>query len=110
MARNPENPSRLKAEIDSGRTGDKVPFPDPGAAPLGTDAEAGGNPPNGPAVRRAARDEAGSGVPPQPNVSDESGRTISGEMRGGSPRRVLVPLAIIGGVAVLGIVLAILLV
>ena len=33
---------RLRADIDSGRTGDKVDFPDPSAAPLGTDEEAGG--------------------------------------------------------------------
>lgn len=32
---------RLHADIDSGRTGDKVPAPDPAAAPLGTDEEAG---------------------------------------------------------------------
>lgn len=37
----PENTSRLRRDIDSGRTGDKVDFPDPAAAPLGTDAEAG---------------------------------------------------------------------
>jgi hypothetical protein len=34
--------ARLRADIDSGRTGDKVAFPDPSAAPLGTDEEAGG--------------------------------------------------------------------
>ncbi|HYG88076.1 MAG TPA: hypothetical protein VD978_17645 [Azospirillum sp.] len=33
---------RLRYDIDSGRTGDKIPFPDPAAAPLGTDAEAAG--------------------------------------------------------------------
>src|SRR4051794_37974360 len=33
---------RLRADIDSGSTGDKVAFPDPSAAPLGTDEEAGG--------------------------------------------------------------------
>jgi hypothetical protein len=33
---------RLRADIDSGRTGDKVAFPDASAAPLGTDEEAGG--------------------------------------------------------------------
>ena len=33
---------RLRHDIDSGKTGDKVDFPDPSAAPLGTDAEAGG--------------------------------------------------------------------
>lgn len=35
---------QLRADIDSGRTGDKVAFPDPAAAPLGTDDEAGGHP------------------------------------------------------------------
>ncbi|MCH8686039.1 hypothetical protein [Pedomonas mirosovicensis] len=34
--------AQLKHDIDSGRTGDKVNFPDPAAAPLGTDDEAGG--------------------------------------------------------------------
>jgi succinate dehydrogenase / fumarate reductase cytochrome b subunit len=34
----------LKGAIDSGRTGDKVAFADPGAAPLGTDDEAAGTP------------------------------------------------------------------
>jgi len=33
---------RLRADIDSGKTGDKVAAPDPSAAPLGTDEEAGG--------------------------------------------------------------------
>ena len=33
---------RLRRDIDSGRTGDKVDFPDPATVPLGTDAEAGG--------------------------------------------------------------------
>lgn len=36
---------RLRKDIDRGKGGDKVGFPDPAAAPLGTDAEAGGNPP-----------------------------------------------------------------
>lgn len=40
----PETTSRLRHDIDSGKTGDKVDFPDPAAAPLGTDAEAGGQP------------------------------------------------------------------
>lgn len=35
---------RLRARIDSGATGDKVDYPDPAAAPLGTDDEAGGVP------------------------------------------------------------------
>jgi len=35
---------QLRSDIDSGRTGDKVPAPDPAAAPLGTDEEAAGTP------------------------------------------------------------------
>lgn len=38
--------SQLRDDIDSGRTGDKVDWSDPAAAPLGTDAEAAGTPPN----------------------------------------------------------------
>lgn len=34
--------ARLKHAIDSGNTGDKVNYPDPAAAPLGTDDEAAG--------------------------------------------------------------------
>ena len=36
---------QIRHDIDSGATGEKVGFPDPAAAPLGTDAEAGGNTP-----------------------------------------------------------------
>jgi hypothetical protein len=35
-------PDRLRHEIDTGQTGDKVDNPDPAIAPLGTDEEAGG--------------------------------------------------------------------
>ena len=38
----PSNADQLRAAIDSGVSADKVAFPDPAAAPLGTDAEAGG--------------------------------------------------------------------
>ena len=36
---------QLRNDIDTGRTGEKVNWPDPAAAPLGADAEAGGAPP-----------------------------------------------------------------
>ena len=38
--------AQLKGDIDSGRTGDKNPVLDPSLAPLGTDDEAAGTPPN----------------------------------------------------------------
>jgi hypothetical protein len=50
-------PSRLRDDIDSGRTGDKVPASDPAAAPLGTDEEAAGTPIPPEAVAAAHRYE-----------------------------------------------------
>lgn len=41
MARQ-RNWSQVRKRTDSGKAGDKVDFPDPAAAPLGTDEEAGG--------------------------------------------------------------------
>jgi hypothetical protein len=40
----PASADALRQRIDHGETRDKVDFPDPAAAPLGTDAEAGGFP------------------------------------------------------------------
>jgi hypothetical protein len=57
---------RLRADIDRGRTGDKIDWPDPAAAPLGTDEEAGGAPVDartGAAVHRA--ETLRGGVPRQ---------------------------------------------
>ena len=45
---------QLRADIDSGRTGDKVSAPDPAMAPLGTDDEAAGTPPSPAAIAFAA--------------------------------------------------------
>lgn len=44
--RPPATADAVRSRIDSGEAGDKVDFPDPAAAPLGTDAEAGGTPPS----------------------------------------------------------------
>ncbi|GEP03623.1 hypothetical protein [Methylobacterium oxalidis] len=48
--------AQLKADIDSGRTGDKVEHYDPGLSQLGTDDEAAGRP-NGPDRIAAARQQ-----------------------------------------------------
>lgn len=48
---------RLRSDIDGGRTGDKVPWPDPAAAPLGTDDEAAGHGPDGARLEAAHRAE-----------------------------------------------------
>lgn len=51
------NTDRLREDIDRGGTGDKVAFSDPAASPLGTDAEAAGNPPRSAEVHKAQRHE-----------------------------------------------------
>src|SRR6266849_3219339 len=49
--------SQLRDDIDGGRTGDKIDWPDPAAVPLGTDEEAAGTPLDPWAVETARRIE-----------------------------------------------------
>ena len=59
---------QLRHDIDSGRTGDKVPVSDPAAAPLATDDEAGGGTPTAEDIDKARRQElAGPVTRPQRN-------------------------------------------
>jgi hypothetical protein len=53
----PATAARLRADIDSGEGRDKVDYPDPAAAPLGTDDEAAGTPISADQVRRARENE-----------------------------------------------------
>lgn len=53
MTLNRSTISQLRDDIDAGRTGDKVDWPDPAAVPLGTDEEAAGTPPDSWAVETA---------------------------------------------------------
>jgi hypothetical protein len=52
------NPAMLKADIDSGATGDKVNAFDPGLSMLGTDDEAGGTPNSAERVNLARQQES----------------------------------------------------
>lgn len=63
MARQTHIPTsdHLRRRIDHGELGDKVNFPDPAAAPLGTDDEAAGHPPT--AYERALADEQDRAAP-----------------------------------------------
>jgi hypothetical protein len=67
-------PAQLRQDIDSGRTADKIPFPDPAAAPLGTDEEAAGTPVSSRAAAAAIRAETARREPPPPNSPTRSGR------------------------------------
>jgi hypothetical protein len=59
---------QLRADIDSGRTGDKVSAPDPAMAPLGTDDEAAGTPPSPAAIALTRRLETSHPHQPQPQT------------------------------------------
>jgi hypothetical protein len=59
--------AQLRHGITTGRARDKVSNIDPAAAPLGTDDEAGGNPPSREQIEQAAQQELKSdSVPSQP--------------------------------------------
>ena len=68
--------AQLRHEITHGKAGDKVNFPDPSAAPLGTDAEASGNPPTREELETARRAEI-ERRPDEKNPPSKGGRPIS---------------------------------
>lgn len=70
----------LKDDISSGRTGDKQGFPDPGAAPLGTGAEAAGQPSSREQMAEARRQEASR---PNDRSSDTESRPVTPKGPGG---------------------------
>lgn len=57
MPKLPTTSDALRRDIDSAKTGDKIDFPDPAMAPLGTDDEAAGTAPSPGQVRAAAKAE-----------------------------------------------------
>jgi hypothetical protein len=73
--RSAETSDHLRDEIDRGGTGDKVAFSDPAAAPLGTDAEAGGHAPDRDQVKRAAAHET-------PRANPEDRKKTPAELQG----------------------------
>lgn len=70
----------LKDDIASGRTGDKQGFPDPGAAPLGTGAEAAGTPSTREQMATARRAETAR---PDDRASDDEARPVTPDGPGG---------------------------
>lgn len=66
---------QVRHRIDSGKKGDKVDYPDPAAAPLGTDDEAAGAPP-GPDRRKTAQS-------PGPSIEGKELPVAYGEGSGG---------------------------
>jgi hypothetical protein len=79
------NVERQRADIDSGRTGDKVPFPDPAAAPLGTDDEAAGTPPDAARLALAAQEHTGADAHEATAVGGSRRRSRDRRQPGGRP-------------------------
>lgn len=57
MSKKKPTSAQLRGDINSGKTGDKTPGFDPAAAPMETDAEAGGTPPTAEEVAQARAQE-----------------------------------------------------
>ena len=64
--------AQLKADIDAGRTGDKVSNADPGLSPLGTDDEAAGTPASPDRIALAHRNETRIGAQAGPAIRDST--------------------------------------
>jgi hypothetical protein len=86
--------AQLRDDIDSGRTGDKVPALDPAAAPLGTDEEAAGTPTPAQAVamnRRAERRE---------HLETAASDHASGDQRRGPGAMTVLVLVVLVGLSI----------
>ncbi|MBX3558731.1 hypothetical protein, partial [Chelatococcus sp.] len=70
--------AQLREGIDRGRAKDKVDFPDPAAAPLGTDDEAAGTPPTQAEIELAATGELDRSGGSSPHDTRERMRGPSG--------------------------------
>ena len=66
---------QLRDDIDQGRTGDRVRFPDPAVAPLGTDEEAAGTPINPQVIAQTREAEAKMARPSDARRSEEGATT-----------------------------------
>ena len=90
------NPDRLRQRIDNGRGEDKIDYPDPAAAPLGTDDEAAGTPITREQMDMALRAESRSSGGPSPLQSGRQENPVS------NARFVL--LLVLGGTVLIALV------
>lgn len=86
---------QLRDAIDRGATGSKVPYPDPAAAPLGTDDEAAGAAPDPQSVSQAYRQETANAAAHRADARD----TSAGNGLPGTRRHVALPILLLGAAA-----------
>lgn len=89
----PANPDQLRQRIDRGEGADKIDYPDPAAAPLGTDDEAAGHPVTREQLDIALQAEARS---PGGQAPLQSGR----QENAGSNTRFVLLLVVLGAVLI----------
>jgi len=94
----PTTTAELRARLDGGRAGDKVDFPDPSAAPLGTDDEAAGTPASQDDIALAAAHELGH--PPADRPHDTGERHRAAHEDQGLPLWIWIAVAllVVGGI------------
>jgi hypothetical protein len=94
------NAALLKADIDTGRTGDKNEVFDPGLSALGTDDEAGGAPVTPAQVKRARVQETRWRWPwGRPKTSAAHNKSDAGVLYGFVGLIVLIGAVLLGGIA-----------
>jgi hypothetical protein len=96
---------RLRHDIDRGHASDKVSFPDPAMAPLGTDDEAGGTPPTPERIELARDQELNRPVASAPRSEGPSAEPPAGTNDAGSLKFAWVGL----GIAVIVVLVAVVL-
>ncbi|MBS7590082.1 hypothetical protein KHC24_22425 [Ancylobacter defluvii] len=96
------NTEQLRHDIDRGRGGDKVPFPDPAAAPLGTDDEAAGTTASSERVELARNEVLHAGAEDRPGVTHESSWGFDDNRGGTSPLPFVARVALWLGCIVIG--------
>ena len=94
---------QIRHDIDSGKSGDKVGFPDPSAAPLGTDDEAAGTPPTE-RQRMAAHAEEVINRPNGDPVATEPRPVSTHQDSTSRPRRTWLIAVLVGVVAAVAVV------
>ncbi|MGX1099182.1 hypothetical protein [Amorphus sp. MBR-141] len=97
MAKPSTTAAQLRKNIDAGLTGEKVPYEDPAAAPMGTDDEAAGTPLSAQAAELAASAEPRGGTSlDAPGVTEERFRP---PLSSSAPKGVRSVLAVLVGLA-----------
>lgn len=97
-------PAQLRADIDAGRTGDKVGGFDPAAAPLEADDEAAGTPDSPETIARMRDQEHAETAPSRKANAATPELAPDARLKHGSPALAPALAGVVAGVAVAGLI------